>query len=108
MNDKQDLVVELNIGVDGDYEFIVEEDNEYDIDIDNDLSYDLEENSIIDWKYIDYPIYKDDYIVTPKARESQVLETEGKLMKENLTVLEVPYFETSNEYGTTIYIASEV
>ena len=98
MNNKCILDIELDIEVN----------NEYDFTLENDSFYDVEENSIIEWKYVDYPTYEDDYIITPKAYEPQILDTEGKLMKENLTVLEVPYFETSNEYGTTIYIASEV
>lgn len=52
--------------------------------------------------------YDGDYQVTPKARISQTLFTKNKTMAENLTVLEVPFFETSNETGTTVYIANEV
>lgn len=53
--------------------------------------------------------YDGDYIVTPKAHEQTVLETEGLCMKDNVVVLEVPYFETSNiQNGYTVYIGSEV
>lgn len=52
--------------------------------------------------------YEGNYTVTPKARTAQTLQTKNKTMKENVTVLEVPFFETSNEKGTTIYIANEV
>lgn len=52
--------------------------------------------------------YAGEYEVIPKARESQTLETKDKLMEENVLIFEVPYFQTSNEYGDTVYIASEV
>ena len=50
--------------------------------------------------------YEGDYIVTPKAH-LQSLPTRNKYMVNNLTVLQVPYYETSNTYGNTVYIASE-
>lgn len=53
-------------------------------------------------------IYDGEYTVTPKAHESQTLETANKLLEENVLILNVPYFQTSNEYGDTVYIASEV
>ncbi len=50
-----------------------------------------------------------DYMVTPKAYEQTVLETDGLCMKDNVIILEVPYFETSNlQNGYTVYIGSEV
>lgn len=52
--------------------------------------------------------YEGDYTVTPKAHEQTVLATKRKYMNDDVTVLEVPYFETSNESGTTVYIAREV
>lgn len=52
--------------------------------------------------------YDGDYSVVPKAFAEQTLETQGKIMNKNVTVKAVPYFETSNEEGTTIFIASEV
>lgn len=49
------------------------------------------------------------YEVTPKAWEEQVLETEGKLMADDVTVFRVPYYETINLFdGKTAYIAEEV
>lgn len=57
----------------------------------------------------EYDAYTGKYEVTPKAFDSQVLETANKVMKENVTIAEVPYWETSNEFdGTTAYIAKEV
>ena len=52
--------------------------------------------------------YMGDLTVTPKAYLEQVLETAYKMMPGNVTVLEVPYFETHNESGMTAYIANEV
>ena len=54
-------------------------------------------------------LYGGPYEVTPKAWEEQVLETEGKLMADDVTVFKVPYYETINLFdGKTAYIAEEV
>lgn len=59
--------------------------------------------------YDDIVYYDGDYIVTPKAYDQTVLETDGLYMRDNVVVLEVPYFETSNiQNGYTVYIGSEV
>lgn len=52
--------------------------------------------------------YKGDYIVAPKPFSSTTLETRGRTLSDDVTVLEIPYFETSNVSGLTIYIGSEV
>ena len=52
--------------------------------------------------------YDGAYEVVPKAYEEQTLLTEGKIMTDDVTVFRVPYFETSNLSGETVYIASEV
>lgn len=53
--------------------------------------------------------YDGDYTVTPKAHEQIVLNTNGLCMKDNVVVLEVPYYETSNlQNGYTAYIGNEV
>lgn len=55
------------------------------------------------------PIYDGATEVTPKAHQEQVLPTSGKLVLNDVTVFEVPYYETSNLYdGLTAYIAAEV
>lgn len=59
-------------------------------------------------EYIDVEVYDGAYEVTPQAHEEQILPTRNKRMADDLTVLRVPYFETSNIYGNTAYIASEV
>jgi len=52
--------------------------------------------------------YTGEYEIIPKAHESQTLATKDKLMEDNVFIFEVPYFQTSNEHGDTVYIASEV
>ena len=51
--------------------------------------------------------YEGDYDVTPKANAQTVLPTQDKLLRDNVTVDKVPYYQTSNEYGDTVYIAAE-
>lgn len=56
----------------------------------------------------DYPIYDGSTDVTPKANEQTVLETAEKLVLQDITVFEVPYFQVSNpQGGNTVYIATE-
>ena len=50
------------------------------------------------------PDYDGSYEITPLAYEAQTLATKDKSMTANLTVLEIPIYEVSNEYGTTINI----
>ena len=50
--------------------------------------------------------YEGDYIITPKV-ESQLMRTKNKKMEDNVTVLAIPYFETSNLTGKTVYIGGE-
>ena len=64
-------------------------------------------------EYIDigvsgYPFYEGPFTVTPKAREGTVLPTAHTLLEGDITVLEVPYWETGNGTGITVYIAQEV
>lgn len=56
----------------------------------------------------DINIYDGSYIVTPRPFNDTVLETMGKKMLDDVTVLKVPYYETSNIFdGETVYIADE-
>lgn len=49
------------------------------------------------------------YVVTPKKDIEQVLDTDEKVMDDDLTVLEIPYSEVDNpEGGKTINIAFEL
>ena len=47
--------------------------------------------------------YDGPYEVTPAA-EDQKLLTKNLHMRDDVTVEEIPYTETSNEYGITVYI----
>ena len=49
-----------------------------------------------------------EYTVIPKANAPTVLETAGKTLNKDVTVTKIPYYETSNPTGDTVYIASEV
>lgn len=49
--------------------------------------------------------YIGEYSVIPKTI-IQYLYTKDKVMSNDVTVYEIPYHETANEYGTTVSIAS--
>ena len=52
--------------------------------------------------------YSGSYEVTPKAHQTQILDTSGKVFSEDLVIHEVPYYQTSNiSGGITSYIAKE-
>lgn len=52
-----------------------------------------------------YPFYNGPTTVTPEAEELQILQTEEKIVMENIVVLPIPYYETSNpQGGITVYI----
>ena len=71
-----------------------------DIDVEAELS------SII--AYSTAETYDGAYEVTPMADVEQVLATAQKLMADDVTVHKVPYYETSNDHGMTVYIAEGV
>lgn len=48
--------------------------------------------------------YEGDVDITPSPSSDITLETEGYLMDSDVTVRKIPYYETSNESGITIYI----
>lgn len=55
------------------------------------------------------PLYDGAYTVTPKAWEDQSLPTAQRILQRDVTVFEIPYYETSNlSGGSTVYIGSEV
>lgn len=47
--------------------------------------------------------YCGDYEVTPKT-SAQTMPTKDKLMLDDVKVKAIPYYETSNAFGTTVYI----
>ena len=53
------------------------------------------------------PNYQGEYTVIPKPFKNEVLQTNGFKMKNDLTVLKIPYYQTSNETGYTVYIGGE-
>ncbi len=44
------------------------------------------------------PYYTGEYTVTPSL-DAQILDTQGKAMRDDVVVLEIPYYETSNPQG---------
>lgn len=55
----------------------------------------------------EYDFYEGSYNLVPKA-VSQAIETKDKVMKDNVTVAEIPFHEVSNETGTTVVIGGIV
>lgn len=52
--------------------------------------------------------YSEEYEVTAKAFDKQILNTSGKKLKEDIVINQVPYYETTNRGGgVTSYIAKE-
>lgn len=69
---------------------------------------DGEINGMVNYKQCtELPTYSGSYTVIPSSQE-QILDTEDKIMEEDVDVKAIPYYETSNEYGTTIFIAGEL
>lgn len=55
----------------------------------------------------DHATYHGDYIVIPKVDIEQDLLTAGMLMEDDVKVRAIPYYETSNLYGKTVYIGED-
>ena len=55
-----------------------------------------------------YPVYDGECNVVPKPNEAQTLETKNKIVKQDITVKEIPYYEVSNTLGKTVYIGKEI
>lgn len=54
-------------------------------------------------------VYQGDYEIIPDVHDTQTLETANKVLKQNIVVAAVPYYETGNSSdGTTVYIGKEV
>ena len=51
--------------------------------------------------------YEGPYEVTPLTVQ-QTMQTANLLMTDDVTILQIPYFETSNVTGTTVYIAERI
>ena len=46
-----------------------------------------------------YPVYDGTYEITPLTETDQILSTSGKRMTDDVVVLAIPYYETTNESG---------
>lgn len=58
--------------------------------------------------YKDIPEYQGGYDVTPKVVE-QKMETKDKVMRDDVTIKSIPFFNVSNTSGgSTVYIGNEV
>lgn len=51
-----------------------------------------------------YPVYEGPFIITPKPYDDIVLSTTQKTVMNNITVLQIPHYETSNLKGKTFII----
>lgn len=68
------------------------------LDVDLNIEeYELDIEEVIET--IQGDMYDGLYTVVPKAAESTILETRNKTMRDNVTVLEIPYAEVSNPIG---------
>lgn len=57
----------------------------------------------------EYDIYDGEYKIVPRIFEKQVLPTSNRVLKEDVVVKEVPFYETSNDSGgITAYIGKDV
>lgn len=50
--------------------------------------------------------YIGEYEIVPKI-DSQIMRTKNKKMEDDVTVLAIPYYETSNLTGKTVYIGGD-
>lgn len=88
------------------FEITFSESDSFDISFGSDSGFAVEFENTVEVPVGEF--YEGDYTVIPKAHEAQVLPTRMLIMADDLTVTKVPYFQTSNVYGDTVYIASEV
>ena len=51
--------------------------------------------------------YQGEYTVASKPFKDSVLETGGLRMTQDITIEKIPYYETGNESGYTVYIGGE-
>lgn len=51
-----------------------------------------------------YPEYEGPFVITPKPYDDIVLNTTQKTVMDNITVLKIPHYETSNLKGKTFII----
>lgn len=69
---------------------------------------DITQDVILVPVYKDIPEYEGVYDVTPKVVE-QTLATKNKVLRDDVTIQSIPFFNVSNTSGgTTAYIGNEV
>ena len=95
----------------GDYDLLIELDGECSVDTefsgDMELLYELG-GELGEFYFVRQgAVYTGVTDVIPKTH-SQTLETAQKTVLDDIHVLSIPYYETANESGTTVYIADEV
>lgn len=103
------LEIKVDVSIDSEFDIVAIENeivNEVEIIAVDEENFDIELGIAMSPKPL--PDYTDEYIVTPLAHAATVLPTSGRTLAEDVTVLEIPYYETSNVSGRTIYIGSEV
>lgn len=64
-------------------------------------------NSTIVEKILHPNYYDGEYEVVSDTDEIKVLNTKNKLMENDVTILAIPYWEVSNDTGTTCIIGKE-
>lgn len=52
--------------------------------------------------------YTGEYNITPSTQNDIILDTAYKTLSNNINIYKIPYFETSNESGYTVYIGGEL
>ena len=88
------------------YDVEVTEDNGFTVTINKESDIEMDcETAIIQGYGADY---EGSYTAIPKAHSQTILPTNGKTLADNITVQQIPFFETSNPNGKTVYIANEV
>lgn len=63
-------------------------------------------NTIVEVGDAEYETYNGNYMVT-SGTEDQEIPTKNKILKENVVVLKIPIWETSNDSGVTFYIGGQ-
>lgn len=53
------------------------------------------------------PVYTGETEITPRTHSNILLDTKNKRLLSDINVLKVPYFETSNVSGITVYIGGD-
>ena len=86
-------------------DFIIENDDDkysFDFDFENEIDFEFTECMNV----IQGETYEGEYEVIPSAEHGITLETNNKVMNDDVYVHQIQYDETSNIYGTTVVIAS--